>query len=211
MESNKSFWNKYASEFDEIYGTKNSIFNNLINKLFRKCMQLRFEKTIKTIPEENTSVIDIGCGPGHYCFSLAQKGIKEIVGIDFSENMIRLASSHAKELNLQEALQFKVTNFLEFESEKKFDYSIMMGFIEYFENPQKILQKAISLTKQKILVSFPVAGGILAFQRKIRYKKRCYLRLYGYSEIENLLKQLSISKYSIERIHRDFYVTINLS
>lgn len=46
------------------------------------------------IPEKNVSVIDIGCGLGHYCFSLAQKGKKEILGIDFSETIIALTNDH---------------------------------------------------------------------------------------------------------------------
>ena len=91
MKENKSFWDRYASDFDAIYGTRNSWFNSIINKLFRGAMKIRFDKTMKIIPPENVSVIDIGCGPGHYCFSLATTGEREILGIDFSEPMIGLA------------------------------------------------------------------------------------------------------------------------
>ena len=70
MKENKSFWNSYASDFDSIYGTKNSWFNNIINKLFRKTMKIRFDKTLQIVPKDEVSVIDIGCGPGHYCLSL---------------------------------------------------------------------------------------------------------------------------------------------
>ena len=69
MKAKKMFWDSYASDFDAIYGTKNSVFNNIINKLFRESIKIRFEKTIFAIPEDNVSVIDIGCGPGQYCFS----------------------------------------------------------------------------------------------------------------------------------------------
>lgn len=209
MKANKSFWDSYASDFDAIYGTKNSLFNNTINKLFRKTMKIRFEKTLLIIPDERVSVIDIGCGPGHYCFSLAQNGQREILGIDYSETMIQLATDHAKDLGLENKLKFEIVNFLEFEPERKFDYSIMMGFIEYFENPELVIKKALAITNRTIMISFPVAGGFLAFQRKLRYKRRCFLRLYRYEDIKKIMSDLNISSFTIEKIQRDFFVTIN--
>ncbi len=211
MEANNFFWNDYASDFDAIYGKENTMINNVINRLFRKCMKIRFEKTIQIIPKEKVSIIDIGCGPGHYCFTLAQNEQRDIFGIDFSEKMIQLAKYHAKKLDLENKIQFENSNFLEFTPKKNFDYCIMMGFIEYFDCPEMILKKACSMTNRKILVSFPVEGGILAFQRKLRYKRRCFLRMYRYRDIRTLLEQLNINSYTIEKIDRDFFVTITLN
>lgn len=211
MKENKSFWDSYASDFNAIYGTKNSWLNNVINKFFRGSMKMRFEKTMQIIPDENVSVIDIGCGPGHYCFSLAKSGQREILGIDFSENMIQLATNHVLDLGIEKRLKFEVLNFLEFEPKEKYDYSIMMGFIEYFEHPELIIKKALYITNRKIIMSFPVAGGFLAFQRKLRYKRRCYLRLYSHDDIKELMKGLNINTFKIEKIQRDFFVTIDLS
>lgn len=211
MKANKLFWDSYASDFDAIYGTKNSMINYAVNKIFRNSMKIRFEKTMLIIPKEMVSVIDIGCGPGHYCFSLAQNGQRDILGIDFSEKMIGLAVNHAKELGLEKKVEFEIVNFLEFEPRRKFDYSIMMGFIEYFEYPELIIKKALAITNRTILVSFPVANGFLAFQRKLRYKRRCFLRLYRYVDIKSLLEGLNINSYTIEKIQRDFFVTINLN
>jgi len=100
----ESFWDKYATEFDAIYGTKNSVLNSLINKLFRKAMRQRFEKTVSNIPDEIVSVLDIGCGPGHYCVSLAKSGRREITGIDSSEQMIQIAQNYAVDMNLKEKM-----------------------------------------------------------------------------------------------------------
>ena len=210
MKENKSFWDSYASEFDAIYGTKNSWINNAINKMFRGSMKIRFEKTMQIIPEQDVSIIDIGCGPGHYCFSLEQAGNRKILGIDFSERMIEIAKDHVKNSGGTNDLKFEVVNFLEYEPGKKFDYSIMMGFIEYFEHPELIIKRALAITNRTIMISFPVAGGFLAFQRKLRYKRRCFLRLYSQEDIRRLMELLNISSYAIEKIGRDFFVTINL-
>jgi len=87
----------------------------------------------------------------------------------------------------------------------------MMGFIEYFEHPELIIKKALAITNRTILVSFPVSGGLLAFQRKLRYKSRCFLRLYSYDDIKSLMENLNIRSYTIEKIQRDFFATINLN
>jgi len=211
MKENKSFWDSYASDFDAIYGTKNSFCNSVINSLFRQAMRIRFEKTLDNIPTGKVSVIDIGCGPGHYCLSLAKEGHREIFGIDFSEPMIRIATGRAKELGLDNSLRFEVVDVFSFTPARKFDYSIMMGFVEYFEHPEQVISKAIDITNRKIMISFPADGGILAFQRKLRYRSRCFLKLYHREDIEDLMAVLKISSYSIERIDRDFFVTITLN
>jgi hypothetical protein len=96
-------------------------------------------------------------------------------------------------------------DLLEFEPNQKLDYSIMMGFIEYFENPGLIIKRALSNTNRSILISFPVSGGFLAFQRKLRDKRRCYLRLYSYDGINNLIEGLNVRSCIIERIQRDIF------
>jgi 2-polyprenyl-3-methyl-5-hydroxy-6-metoxy-1,4-benzoquinol methylase len=210
MKNNKFFWDTYASDFDAIYGTKNTIINSLINKFFRQAIKMRFEKTLRNIPDSKVSVIDIGCGPGHYCFALARSEKRNILGVDFSKKMIQIAKEHASDLNLSDRLDFKVVDFFKYDPLVKYDYSIMMGFIEYFENPEIVLRKVVSLTNRKIFISFPVAGGLLGFQRELRYRKKCYLRLYKLNDIKKLMSESDIQSYTIEKISRDFFVTVNV-
>ena len=206
--SGKNFWNDYSANFDAIYGTQKGWFNGFVNQNFRKCMRMRYEKTIHNISDPSASVLDIGCGPGHYCVALAKKNISFIHGIDFSEKMITLAKSHADTVDTISTLQFDVADFSLFQPTRySYDYSIMMGFIEYFEKPLPILKKAAELTGRKMFVSFPKDGGLLAFQRKIRYKSRCYLKLYKKKEIEKLFQQLPLTSYSIDLMDRDYFVT----
>jgi len=211
MKNNKFFWDTYASDFDAIYGTKNTIINSLINKFFRQAIRMRYEKTLQNIPDSEISVIDIGCGPGHYCFALARSVKRIIVGVDFSEKMIQIAKGHAIDMNLSDRLDFRVVDINKFDPLGKFDYSIMMGFIEYFEDPEIVLRKVVSLTNRKVFISFPVAGGLLGFQRELRYRKRCFLRLYKLKDIEKLMSDSDIQSYTIEKISRDYFVTVNVA
>jgi 2-polyprenyl-3-methyl-5-hydroxy-6-metoxy-1,4-benzoquinol methylase len=72
---------------------------------------------------KNTSIIDFGCGPGLYTTRLAKRGAI-VTGIDFSERSIR----YAKEVAVREQLNISYLkqNYLEFETEDRFDLVLMI-------------------------------------------------------------------------------------
>jgi SAM-dependent methyltransferase len=67
---------------------------------------------------EGSSVADFGCGPGLYTTRLAASGA-DVTGIDFSERSLRYARERAREDGLR--VEYVHTNYLQFESEKRFD------------------------------------------------------------------------------------------
>ncbi len=209
-ENNKKFWNGYSGSFDSLYGNKKKIINNFLNRYLRKSMRIRFSKVVENIPEKAESVLDIGCGPGHFCIALVKKGVLKIKGIDFSENMISLAKENAEKLDNKAELDFEVVDFLKYQPDIKYDYSIMMGFIEYFKSPEKVLQKVIELTNKEVFISFPVKGGLLGLQRELRYRRRCFLKLYSLSDIQELMQKQNIKDYDVEKINRDYFVTLKI-
>ena len=72
-------------------------------------------------------------------------------------------------------------------------------------------RKALSLARSKVLLSFPAAGGILGWQRKLRYRSRCDLYLYRREELEKLFGSFDNITYTIEPLARDFFVVANLT
>ena len=66
------------------------------------------------------------------------------------------------------------------------------------ENPKLIFEKLVTDTSKYILASFPKKGGLLAFQRKIRYNLRqCPLYLYTKRDVQILAEKLTINDYKI--------------
>jgi 2-polyprenyl-3-methyl-5-hydroxy-6-metoxy-1,4-benzoquinol methylase len=175
-------------------------------------MRLRFEKTIGGCdPIEGKSVLDIGCGPGHYCVTLARLGAARVLGIDFAEGMLERAREHARSEGVQEHCEFAVADFTSGSFSGAFDYVILMGFMDYMSDPRPVIEKALSLAQSKAFFSFPVAGGLLAWQRKLRYRKRCELYLYSEEQIRRLFAPSKEFAITVERISRDYFVTASRS
>jgi SAM-dependent methyltransferase len=75
----------------------------------------------------NTSIADFGCGPGLYTTLFAENSA-DVTGIDFSGRSIQYAKKIAGQKRLK--ITYCQQNYLEFETEKKFDL-ITMIFCDY--------------------------------------------------------------------------------
>jgi 2-polyprenyl-3-methyl-5-hydroxy-6-metoxy-1,4-benzoquinol methylase len=171
-----TFFDQYASDFAAIYGNGHSRIDRLLNWTFRRSMKLRHERTLAgCLPILGRTVLDIGCGPGHYSVDLAKRGAASVVGIDFADGMLQLAEARAAQAGVQRRCSFIRGDFLEATFEQPFDYTIAMGLMDYVAEPRTFLARVLSVTKSRAFFSFPVAGGLLAWQRKIRYQRRCPL------------------------------------
>jgi len=206
-----AFFDKYAVDFNAIYGGKNGVFHNLINECFRKAMKLRFIKTIEgCCPVEGKTVIDIGCGAGHYSVALAKAGALRVYGIDFAQGMLDLAGRSAAQAHVDHICTFHKGDFTTDPIPGDFDYAVLMGLMDYIREPKALIQKVLSITKSKVFFSFPAGGGILAWQRKLRYMNRCDLFFYNKEQIYKLFQGMRYKDLVVEDIGRDFFVTVLL-
>lgn len=203
----EQFFDDYAEGFDALYESRRSPLLRLLDKFLRKSMRLRFERTLSECqPVEGLSVLDIGCGPGQYAIALARMGASKVVGIDFSEQMIDLAKKRAESEGLTDRCSFIKTGIDAFKAVELFDYCIATGFMDYISEPEVVIAKILELTASKAIFSFPVASGILAWQRRIRYRRRCDLFMYDRPELERLFSESGDFNCTIDKIHRDYVV-----
>ena len=210
-ERDSQFFDRYAQDFSAIYGNKNTLVNSVVNQVFRRSMRLRYEKTIAgCFPIEGKTVLDIGCGPGHYSVELARRGAAKVHGVDFAEGMIDLSKRHAKDAGVEGRTEFELKDFFAFPEGTKYDYTIVMGFMDYMADPRKVVEKVISLTSSRAFFSFPVDGGLLAWQRKLRYKSRCELFMYDEAAVRRVVAGLNYRALRIEEASRDYFVTIDV-
>lgn len=183
-------WNKIA----EIYQDK---FMNLdlYNDSYDVLLDL-FENT-------NSSVLDIGCGPGNISkYLLSKNPDLKIKGIDISENMIKLARKN------NPLAEFEILDCREIDSLKeKFD-AIICGFcIPYLSRSDCI--KLIADCKKRlnefgILYMSFVEGG---------YKSSGYITgssgdrtYFYYHNLEKLKKELKSNSFEIRNLFSEKYI-----
>ncbi|MEW6658559.1 MAG: class I SAM-dependent methyltransferase [Thermodesulfobacteriota bacterium] len=205
------FFESYARDFDAIYGTRNTWLNRLINTLWRRSMKLRYEATLAgCTPIAGKKVLDVGCGPGHYAVALAQRGAGFVLGLDFAPGMLELARARAELSGVADRCRFELADFLTYPLAETFDFAVIMGFMDYVREPGAVIAKVLQATREKAFFSFPAAGGFLAWQRRLRYQRRCELFLYSESDLRKIFSRTG-ARWELQRLARDYFVTIYLT
>ena len=101
----------------------------------------------------NQKVLDIGSGWGTLAINIAKKTQASVTGITLSENQMEYSKNKAKELNLENQVDFKLIDYREIN--EKFDRIVSVGMFEhvgrkfyknYFNTVSKLLNaKGVSL------------------------------------------------------------------
>lgn len=205
------FFDGYAADFNEIYGTSRSPFNAMVNHFFRSSMKDRFLLSLEGCsPVAGRSVLDIGTGPGHYAVALSKGGASLVLGIDFADGMLQIARENATRAGVGENCRFIQADFLQMKFDTTFDFTIVMGLMDYMENPDVVIRKVLSVTRKRAFFSFPLDGGFLAWQRKIRYKSRCKLFLYSREQVINLFMRMNHERLDVVPLKRELFVTAHM-
>ena len=77
----------------------------------------------------NQKVLDIGCGWGALAIEIAKKSQCEETGITLSENQYKYSINKAKELNVENQVQFKLIDYRQLN--EKFDRIVSVGMFEH--------------------------------------------------------------------------------
>lgn len=205
------FFEGYAGQFDEIYMIQTQKgLTGWLNRRLRASMLIRYEKTFSSLqPMKNLSVLDVGCGSGRYLWKCLELGAAKVTGIDLSEEMLSLSRKSLEHMgDISDRVELISGDFLKYNFQKSYDYAIVMGVMDYIENPKDFLAKLSKTVSRKAVLSFPIAESIWTLQRKVRYKLRgCPLYFYQRGQLEKLIKKCSgFKSISIERIARDYFV-----
>jgi SAM-dependent methyltransferase len=152
-------------------------------------------------------IADFGCGPGLYATRLAKRGAN-VTGIDFSKRSI----DYAKDVAAREQLNISYVNqnYLEFETEDRFDLvlMIMCDFCALSPTQRKgLLRKFHEILKPSGSVLLDVYS-LNAFDQKEQVSTYEHRQLYGFWSKEDYYGFLNTFKYEEEKVILDKYTII---
>ncbi|MEE4263452.1 MAG: methyltransferase domain-containing protein [Desulfobacteraceae bacterium] len=169
-------------------------------------------RSVKWIASEfnigpGTRIADFGCGPGLYSTRLAKHGAK-VTGIDFSGRSI----SYAKEVAAREQLNINYVkqNYLEFETEDRFDLvlMIMCDFCALSPTQRKdVLSKFYRILKPGGSVLLDVYS-LSAFEQKKETATYEVNLLDGFWSPDKYYGFLNTFKYGEEMVSLDKYTIV---
>jgi len=115
-----------------------------------------FERILEEKVNQNTRLIELGCGTSTSILALHNK-IRELIGVDFSEEALRISKLNANKLKIRNI------HFIQDDISKsrlnsnEYDVVWSQGLIEHFENLEKALSEHIRICKNGgwIIISIP--------------------------------------------------------
>ena len=213
LEDIKNFFNSYSKGFSSIYtedDKSRSIFDKLMDKLFRQGVYKRYERSLEATQKDSIkTVLDVGCGPGHHTAAFLHQG-KKVTALDIAEDMVNLTKEKVKKLNKETDCTYLVADYMDHSFDEKFDAICVMGFFDYVSDPVSVLKKLLSECNKEIYISVPNESGLIGLQRKIRYKlKNCPLYSYSRVYLDECLEKAGCKDFTEVIVEpRGFFVTI---
>lgn len=154
------------------------------------------------IKKEKINILDYGCGVGTLDFLLAKEG-HNVVGVDISEEAIKLAKQSSKLIGTEKNTDFYTLEKLKSNlNNKKFELILCLETIEHVIDDRKLinyLSKRL-LENGILVVSTPSInaplyrlGLVRAFDKKVGH-----LRRYSKSSLVKMLENESVNVISLE-------------
>jgi ubiquinone/menaquinone biosynthesis C-methylase UbiE len=193
-----------AESFDAIYRLERSPFWRWVNTTFRKAVFERYNITFEQAGDvTGKKILDVGCGSGVYAVDFARRGARRVVGIDLSNNMLKLARQEAEQHQVADRCEFVRGDFLGLDLKEKFDISIAMGVFDYVPDQVTFLRKMVTLTTGKVIVAFPGHSLLREPARRLRYKLagKGDIYLYSQDDVERIATEAGLRDKEIIRIH----------
>jgi len=122
----------------------NEVYKDHSGRTWRK----EFDIIIDMV-ENNSTVLDLGCGDGSLGEELMKRKKCKVIGLDISEVAVehaRRKGIDARVGNLEEPLDF---------DDNSFDYVILCDVLEHLFDPLFTLKEAFRVSKKYVIVAFP--------------------------------------------------------
>ena len=157
-------------------------------------------------------ILDLGCGDGGMSRYFAENGAKRVLGLDISNNMIKLAKSKTQQANV-EYIVGEMENISKLN--EKFDIVFSSLAFHYVEDFEKLMADISGLLKPNGILLFsqehPIATAIIPsnknMKKYIEINGKRYFLLSDYNN--NSCRSLNWNIEGVIKYHRNFSSIIN--
>lgn len=208
----RAHFDRISSEWDAFYQGGDT-FRDRFNRVFRQALFERFRLTLQYCGAiEGARVLDLGCGTGRYCVEFAKRGASRVVGIDFAPSMVASSKHLAQKEGVSEVCEFVCADFSTHKFQESFDIVLALGFFDYIEHAEPLIEAVRSVTAGTFIASFPNNSLIWKLQRRIRYNwiKKCPVFDYTADLVEAMYTKAGFPVMEIIFIKRGLFVVARL-
>ncbi len=190
-----------AAEWDGVWVSK-GILHRILNKARAIFTMGLYKKVFKFYLSKSTMLLEVGCGSSTTSLYLAQY-LKGFVGLDFSDEALKISREKAKELHIKNARLVKGNAFKMPFKNDSFDVVWSQGLLEHFDNPREILTEKIRVCKKGGIV-ITIVPGAWSFNKLwyVLTRPRLFRNLWPWTE------QLFYTKRMLRRLADDTPVKI---
>ncbi len=196
-----------AGEFDAIYSGEKGALGRWLDRLLRWDMYERFRRTVGECSEPGLNVLDVGCGSGRFSVAVAKAGAREVLGLDFAENMLAIARQLADREGVGSRCRFAAGDFMESKFDSPFDVTLAIGLFDYVADCLPFLRKMRRVSRRKVVATFPRRWTWRAALRKLRLALRgCPVFFFTRRQVERLMADAGFPRFTVERIGKIYFV-----
>lgn len=97
----------------------------------------------------NDIFLDAGCGNGQFTEMFVKNfDIKKVIGVDFSENMLKVAKGRAEKKGYEDRIGLARANLENMGvGNETFDVVYLFGVLEHLDNPQEVIRELVRVCK----------------------------------------------------------------
>lgn len=134
--------------WDTLYDPSNSLSHSFIHRYRKSINLINFKK--------NTNILDLGCGTGVLVSYAIEKKLTYF-GMDNSQEMLDIIESNYLSAVKNKKVNLILSDFQTYKDLGNYDIYFGIGFIEYFEEPYKEINKIINYLddERQLILSFP--------------------------------------------------------
>jgi ubiquinone/menaquinone biosynthesis C-methylase UbiE len=203
----REHFHQTAAEFDSIYSGAKGPLRRWLDRLLRWDMYERFRRTVAECSEPGLAVLDVGCGTGRFSVAAAKAGAREVVGLDFAENMLEIARQLAEKEGVVEQCRFLDADFMDQKFDRQFDLTLAIGLFDYVADCAPFLRKMRRMTRKKVVATFPRKWTWRAPVRKVRLAvRRCPVYFFTRPQVQRLMEEAGFASFTVDRIGKIHFV-----